>query len=79
MSYKPTEVDLEWARNMLDLVKDGGLLIYPATMVQYRLDHKNKKMTLENPEQLDEFPSFVIHQQTIEVFKVLGYAVGERV
>jgi len=78
MAYKPTEVDLAWARNVLAIVKDGGALAYPSTKVIYNLDHKNKKLTLQNPEQLEEFPSFVIHQQTIEVFKVLGYSVGER-
>jgi hypothetical protein len=77
MLYKPREVDLAWAKNVLAVLEDGGTLAYPATKMIYRVDHYNKQLILLNPEQLTDFDSFVIHQQSIAVFKALDYEVKE--
>jgi hypothetical protein len=77
VSYKPRPVDLAWAKNALSIIKDGGTLAYPETQMIYRVDHSNKQLVLQNPEQLMVFASFVIHQQSIAVFKALDYEVKE--
>lgn len=73
--YHPTAIDLAWAKAMIGMVKEGGLLIYPSTGLVYKLFHKKKEMVLRNPEMLLIFESFVIHFQTIDVFKALGWKV----
>jgi hypothetical protein len=76
--YQPTEVDLNWAKNVLRCLTDGGIIAYPATQVIYKVDKVAKTLTLQNPEQLTaSFASYVIHQQTIDVFAELGYRVAE--
>jgi hypothetical protein len=76
--YQPRPIDVAWARGVIAMIADGGVLAYPATQMIYRFDHRNKRMILQNPEQLAaEYHSYEIHQQTIEVFKVLGYSVEE--
>lgn len=72
-SYTPTPTDLQWAKQTMSMIAEGGVLAYPATKVIYTVSHKNKTLTLQNPEQLFSFPSFVIHYQTIDVFKEIGY------
>jgi hypothetical protein len=73
--YVPRPTDIYWAKSMMAMIKDNGILAYPATKVIYTVDHRNKTLTLRNPEQLLEFPSFVIHQQTQAVFQEIGYTV----
>lgn len=77
-NYQPTDVDIEWAGNMLDMIADGGTLAYPATKMIYLVDKTNKKLILQNVEQLAVFSSFVIHEQTKVVFAEHGYKVEER-
>lgn len=38
----PTESDLEWSRNLLRVIKDGGTWACDAGI--YRIDHANKKL-----------------------------------
>lgn len=76
--YQPTNEDIAWARNVTNLVKHGGVVTYPATNLFYKLDHHQRVMTLENPEQLERFDSFVVHIQTVAVFELIGYTVNER-
>lgn len=75
MPYKPTEIDLTWAREVLEQLTDRGVLAYPATGLIYRLDKQAKTLVLVNPEILIFFSSFVTHEMTKEVFKAIGYEV----
>ena len=71
--YKPNSVDIQWAKNMLSVVKNGGKWVAPATNLVYVVDHTNKQLILENPGQLAaSFESFVLHMQTIQVFNAIG-------
>ena len=73
--YKPTVADLQWARNLVAVCRDGAIIKYPKTSMIYRVDHKDRTLTLQNVDQLLSFPSFVIHYQTIDVFREIGYTV----
>jgi hypothetical protein len=72
-SYTPTPTDIAWAEGVMNQIAEGGVFAFPSTKVIYAVSHKNKTLTLQNPEQLQSFPSFVIHYQTIDVFKEIGY------
>lgn len=75
--YTPRDVDIAWARRMMRLIRDGGILSYPSTGLVYRVDHAAKTLTLLNPDMLMHFESFVVHEQTKTVFDLIGYEVGE--
>ncbi len=76
--YEPTEVDITWAREMIDLINEGGTLAYPATELIYTLHHHEKLMVLQNPEIIvNRFDSFVIHLKTTAVFGSLGWRMAE--
>ena len=75
MKYQPNSIDLAWAQRMIALIKDGGILAYPSTRVIYKLDRSNRRLVLQNPEQLRERDSKEIHEQTKDVFSVLGWKV----
>lgn len=74
-SYTPTALDLAWARQMVHMLGEGGILAYPSTRVIYSVSHEHKTITLQNPDALLDFNSFVIHYQTIDVFDAIGYRV----
>jgi len=76
--YVPTDVDIKWAQNMIDGTPDGGTLRFQSAQLTYRVDHARRTLTLQNPERLTtHFNSFVAHQQTVVVFKEIGYTVEE--
>lgn len=76
MPYQPTEVDLEWSRNVLALIQEGGKMAWPTDGLIYTISHKAKTITLQNPEQLIKQPdSMTTHLRGIEVFRQLGYTV----
>lgn len=74
----PTETDLQWARQMVTRLKHGGTMMFPDTGLIYQIDRNIHTVTLQNVEQLYSFPSFIVHLQTIEAFRRIGYIVNER-
>lgn len=78
INYIPTDVDIQWAGNTVAVIKDGGVLAYPATKMVYKVDHTNKKLILQNVSQLDNYDSAVIHAQSKIVFAEVGYTVTEK-
>jgi hypothetical protein len=76
MPYEPTIVDLLWARNLLKLVVDGGMIVYPNTELQYRVLHSKQTLVLMNPHLLG-INSFAkeVHQISKLVFAKLNYTV----
>lgn len=75
MSYEPRPVDIQWARDMVYRLKDGGMMGYPATRLSYQVNKTDKVITLVNPDQLKDPESLDIHLKTIDTFKVIGYTV----
>jgi hypothetical protein len=78
LTYKPTKVDIDWLKNALSLLRDGGGLGYPRSGLVYTVDHTRKTLTLTFPrleQAQDNFGSWLDHEATIEVAKVLGYKV----
>ena len=75
--YEPTDGDIRWARRNLDMISEGGVLVFPATGLIYKIDHHQKAVILQNPERLSDFKSFTMHLQTIATFKIVGYRVTE--
>lgn len=66
MNYEPTAIDIHWARNMLAMLKDGGVMVFPATRETYRVNHRTKTVTLISAQ--DE-----TFDKTLEVFRRVGY------
>jgi len=76
--YTPTDVDIKWAQKMVDSTPDGGTLRFRSAQLVYRVDHARRTLTLQNPDRLSQyFDSFVTHNQTVVVFKAIGYTVEE--
>lgn len=75
--YKPTENDIAWAKSVVNVIRQGGILAMPHTGLIYRLDHDLKTLTLINTQQLLEFEAFEVHMRTIATFKKIGYEVKE--
>ena len=77
--YKPVPKDLDWAKQMLDALRDGGVLTFPASQLTYHVDHDHKALTLQNLDQtVLSFDSFVVHEQTKIVFAQIGYTVKDK-
>lgn len=78
MSYRPTRVDIEWAREQLRRLKQGGTMAFPATRLVYHVDHINRKVVLINPDQARSPESRTVHERTIATFAAVGYDVIEQ-
>ena len=77
--YAPCQKDIEWANGMLDALRDGGVLTFPASQLTYHVDMSTRRLTLQNLDQtVLSFDSFVVHEQTKIVFAQIGYTVKEK-
>jgi hypothetical protein len=74
-AYEPTDEDVKFARMLMDAIDDGGLWGFVSANLEYRVDHKKKTMTLQNPERLRIKYSKEGHTRTINVWKKIGYTV----
>jgi hypothetical protein len=63
---------------MMEMIKDGGVMVYPNTRLVYLVDHTCKKLTLQNPEELLDVFTDMTHERTRQVFLAIGYAVTEK-
>jgi hypothetical protein len=73
--YEPTEIDLYWARSMVNTIEDGGTLHYPSTGCIYKLHQDVKVLVLTNPEILEIPESKEVHERTHIVFDKIGWKV----
>lgn len=73
--YRPTDDDKEWARKVLQLIKEEGGLALPDAGLAYSVSHIHKRLTLVNPEKLIEYDSMLVHLQTMATFESIGYTV----
>lgn len=75
--WTPTHDDLLWLAHMLELLREGGLLVYPATGLMYKVSHKNKTLTLQNPGFLKVPENRKLHEMTKIVAGFFYYEVKE--
>jgi hypothetical protein len=69
--YRPTPTDLDWAETALDLMADGGVLVYPSSGLMYQFDHRARTITLVNPHPRMR----ALHRRSCAVFGAFGYKV----
>ena len=67
----PPEHILEWCRNCVRIIHDGGIWGIPRSGTTFRVDHKNHKLILVNPG-CDDGDDF---RATKHVFKFIGWDV----
>ena len=61
---------------MVELLRDGGTLIFPGTGLVFRVYKKERQMVLTNPEALRDPDSKDIFEKTKRVFRLaLDYSV----
>ncbi|NBT75139.1 hypothetical protein EBZ80_18285 [bacterium] len=69
----PSENVLEWCRNIVRVIADGGVWGIPRSHTIFRVDHKNKRLVLLAPGN-DDGADF---EATKRVFKHIGWDVTE--
>jgi len=67
--YKPTPHDLQWSRNLLAMLKDGGTWAIPKTGSIYTVDKNAKTLTCTHGYDA------TMHNMVTGVFNQLGYAL----
>lgn len=77
LQFEPTKEHIEWARDMIANIKQGGILHYPTSDLIYVLYHNQRKLVLLNPGQLLYADSLILHFRTVETFGRLGWTVEE--
>lgn len=73
--YTPTAYDIQWTRGQLRRLNEGGILHFKDANLRFKVEHLKHCLTLMNPVQLLEAHSQRTYEQTVEVCRVLGYAV----
>ena len=76
--YEPTTEDTQWAQHLVSTISHRGVVVLPSARLVYVVDHHHHTLTLQNPQQLEVFTSFITHVQTIATFERVGYTVNER-
>lgn len=75
IKWLPTPFDVMWADSVLSMVKDGGIVAFPSTGLQYRVSHEHKLLTLLDPALLKNPELNVLHEKTKIVFSHCYYDV----
>jgi hypothetical protein len=73
--YQPTERDKKFAREMVRVMKDGGIMMVPSYPVPYRFNHQRKELVCARPELLGACVSAVMHGRHKAVFATVGWKV----
>lgn len=73
--WLPSMFDVMWADSVLSMVKEGGIIAFPSTGLEYRVSHEYKQLTLINPELLKNPELTELHEKTKIVFSNLFYDV----
>ena len=73
-TYKPKPSDLEWARNVIRMLRDGGAWAAPIIGI-FMLDKARKRLVLQERSPGYQDRAF---QQTVVVFGAIGYTVVEK-
>ncbi len=75
--YDPTDVDLVWMANVLEITNEGALMVFPNTGLIYKVSHLNKSLTLQNPSKLADPTCQQLHEMTAVVASFFMYSVKE--
>lgn len=76
MDWTPEPSDIVWLQNTIDLLTDGGTLVFPDAMLIFTVNKVKKKLYLQNPDILPMYDhSRVTYDRTIVVAERLGYSV----
>lgn len=67
-NWKPTVRDVIWARVTVESVKEGGILILPASLLVFRVLKAEKRLVLTNPEVLADPDSREVFERSKVVF-----------
>ena len=70
----PPEEILDWCRNAMAMIHDGGVWGIPRSGTIFQVDHTNKKLVLIMPGDDDE-ADFIATQH---VFKYIGWSVVKK-
>ena len=71
--YEPTDEDLQWCRQVISVLNDGGMI--GTSKGVYKLDKTNKKVILMSPKLEESLETFAVHHRHHYVWKALGYTV----
>ncbi len=73
--YQPTERDKKFAKEMVRVMKDGGIMMNPADWVPYRFNHKKRELVCAQPELLRACVPAEMHGRHKAVFATVGWKV----
>lgn len=73
--YDPTGDDVQFARDMVGIIADGGIWVWKATGMRYQFFHKVKVMELLNPELLADPEIALKHHKTIVTWSYIDWKV----
>ena len=76
MGYRPTPLDVRWAREMARILKDGGVFAgrqCPAAV--YRINHTDRTVTCVEPSALEDPVAAQVHACNVATFAEIGYTV----
>lgn len=77
-SYIPTQSDIAWLRGVISMLKNGGVIGFPSTLLVYRLDIPRHELVLISPpEVFEDEDARETHARTICVAAAIGYEVRE--
>jgi hypothetical protein len=75
MPYEPTPEDIEWAKALIEFLTEGGVWVWPAIGIAYKLRHQIKTIECVNPELLGSSTIRAYHRRTIAVWGKLEWTV----
>lgn len=73
--YTPSLIDITWARMMVNTIREGGIMIFPATLLVYQLHQELKVLELINPLILNIPDNALLHGRSHKVFESIGWKV----
>jgi hypothetical protein len=73
--YRATDRDKKFAREMVRVMKDGGIMMDPSCPVPYRFNHQRKELVCDRPELLGAGVSAAMHERLKAVFATVGWKV----
>lgn len=75
MTYEATTEDLNWAKGVIAILKDGGVITMPGCGNTYQLDKEKQVMTLLSMMDPTDPDAIMTHRRTQIVFKEIGWKV----
>lgn len=73
--FNPTSNDVQFARDMVSIIADGGIWVWKATGLRYQFFHKVKVIQLLNPEILTDPRIAEEHHKTVVTWSYIEWKV----